>query len=87
MTWSPTLTNIFWVTAVSGTKELIKDGVNGFVVPIKDEKAFADAILKLLNDKDKRELFSAEEVNIISKVKPSIIFKKWENVIEKVWRK
>lgn len=74
-------------TAVSGTKELIKDGVNGFVVPIKDEKAFAEAILKLLNDKDKRELFSAEEVNIISKVKPSIIFKNWEKVIEKVWRK
>ena len=74
-------------TAVSGTKELIKDGVNGFVVPIKDEKAFVEAILKLLNDKDKRELFSAEEVNIISKVKPSIIFKKWEKVIEKVWRK
>lgn len=74
-------------TAVSGTKELIEDGINGFVVPIEDEKAFAEALMKLVEDNTLREQFAEKEVEIINKVQPSIILKQWETIIKDVWKK
>ena len=73
-------------TSVSGTKELISNGVNGFIVPIRNQKAFTEAIIKLIESKALRDKFASEEVNIINKVSPLIIFNQWENVINKVWK-
>ncbi len=36
----------------SGPDEIITDGVNGLLVPVADEKALADAMLRLLKDKE-----------------------------------
>lgn len=74
-------------TSVSGTKDLIENGENGFVVPIRDEKAFINAVLKLIENKDLRERFSQKGVDIINKVQPSIIFKQWDDIITQVWNK
>lgn len=38
------------ITTTGGGKEIIKDGVNGFVVPVRDSKAIADRVLQLYND-------------------------------------
>lgn len=40
-------------TATTGSKEVIKDGQNGFLVPIGDSQALARKILYLLNNLDK----------------------------------
>ena len=40
-------------TATTGSKEIIKDGVNGFLVPIGDSPALARKILYLLNNPEK----------------------------------
>jgi glycosyltransferase involved in cell wall biosynthesis len=40
-------------TSTGGTPELIQDGVNGYLVPPKDAKAMAEAILSLLKDPQK----------------------------------
>ncbi|MFH1245579.1 MAG: glycosyltransferase family 4 protein [Candidatus Omnitrophota bacterium] len=45
-------------TDVGGIYTLVKDGVNGFLVPPKDSKALAQAILKLLKDKELAGTFS-----------------------------
>jgi len=37
-------------TKVSGTEELIRDGVNGLLVEIGEEKGMADALEKLMQD-------------------------------------
>lgn len=42
-----------------GHNELIKDGVNGFLINIDDDKAFADSIIRLLSDD--RLLFEMSE--------------------------
>ena len=34
----------------SGPEEIITDGVNGLLVPVADETALAEAILRLLNE-------------------------------------
>jgi type III pantothenate kinase len=42
-------------TAAGGVLDIIKDGVNGLLVPCKDSKAMARAILQILSDRDKAE--------------------------------
>ena len=37
-------------TPVAGTAEIIQDGVNGYLVPVGDSAALADAVIKLLDD-------------------------------------
>ena len=42
-------------TAAGGILDIIEDGVNGLLVPCKDSKAMARAILQILSDHDKAE--------------------------------
>jgi len=42
-------------TAAGGVLDIIEDGVNGLLVPCKDSKAIATAILQILSDWDKAE--------------------------------
>lgn len=74
-------------TAVSGTKELIENGKNGFVVPIGDKIKFTEALLYLVENENIRESLSVEASQIIGKVQPSIIMNEWENLINKIWKK
>jgi glycosyltransferase involved in cell wall biosynthesis len=41
-------------TAVGGNLELIKDGVNGFLVPCRDETSVANALEALRSDPERR---------------------------------
>ncbi|MBU1147740.1 MAG: glycosyltransferase family 4 protein [Candidatus Omnitrophica bacterium] len=40
------------VTETGGMPEIIKDGINGFVVPIRDFEALASRIIQLINNKE-----------------------------------
>jgi len=44
----------------SGPGEIITNGQNGFLVPVSDDRALADALLTLLKNKDLRKKISAE---------------------------
>ena len=39
-------------TNMGGIPEVIRDGIDGFIVPAKDSNALAQAISKILTDKD-----------------------------------
>lgn len=43
------------VTEAGGMPEIIKDGINGFVVPVKDFESLASRIIQLISDKDLRD--------------------------------
>lgn len=45
-------------TAAGGVLDILQDGVNGLLVPCKDSKAMAGAILQILSDRDKAENMS-----------------------------
>tara|TARA_B100001123_G_scaffold110276_2_gene128292 strand:- start:845 stop:1276 length:432 start_codon:yes stop_codon:yes gene_type:complete len=42
-------------TNVSGCKETVRDGENGFLVPVKNSRALADAFIKLISNKQLRQ--------------------------------
>jgi len=43
------------VTNVRGSRDLVKHGVNGFVVNLEDDQSLVESFVKLINDKDLRE--------------------------------
>ncbi len=45
-------------TDMPGCREIVEDGINGFLVPIKDSKALANKIKEILLNEDMKESFS-----------------------------
>jgi glycosyltransferase involved in cell wall biosynthesis len=52
-------------TPVGGIPEIVKDGVNGFLVEPGDVNALASAILRLLSDHDLRRTMSATNLDLV----------------------
>jgi N,N'-diacetylbacillosaminyl-diphospho-undecaprenol alpha-1,3-N-acetylgalactosaminyltransferase len=41
----------------AGCREVIEDGVNGFMIPVRDARALADRILRLVDDTGLRKMY------------------------------
>lgn len=54
-------------SAIEGNSEIITDGVDGFIVPVKDSSAIAQKILELYNNKDLLDRLSNNTQNTINK--------------------
>lgn len=71
-------------TKVSGTEELIKEGENGYVVPIGDVDAFANALDKLMGNDKRMRQFSMKSLEMAENFRIDNILKEWMNVISKI---
>ena len=71
-------------TNVSGAAELVKNGEGGFVVPIRDEKALADALRKILQDENLREKIMLTNKARAKEFKQDMIVNQWEELIKKI---
>jgi glycosyltransferase involved in cell wall biosynthesis len=71
-------------TNVSGAAELVKNGEGGFVVPIRDEKALADALRKILKDENLREKMMRTNKTRAKEFKQDMIVNQWEELIKKI---
>ena len=65
------------VTDVGSIPEVVDDGITGFIVPPRDEKALADAIIKLLKDESLRKNMGE---NAYKKMKEDL---SWDKIAEK----
>ncbi len=54
------------VTDINGSREIIRDGENGVIVPSKDEDALFDALLMMVRDKEKRERMAGNARKMIA---------------------
>ena len=43
------------VTDINGSREIIREGVNGVIIPSKDEQALYDAMLRMMTDNEARQ--------------------------------
>jgi glycosyltransferase involved in cell wall biosynthesis len=52
-------------TDVPGCREIVRDGENGFLVPVRDAKALAEALIKLIEDRELRIRMGARGREIV----------------------
>ena len=71
-------------TNVSGVKELIQDGQNGYVVDKGDVEGFAKAMRLLLSNEKQMSIFAESNKNRANDFRIKSIIDKWESVIESV---
>lgn len=70
-------------TDAGGIKEIIKNGVNGIVVPKKNPQKLAKAILKLSQDRELYERFSKNSLEIVRSYTSDIMARRTLKVYEK----
>lgn len=65
----------------SGPSEVIRDGENGLLVPVGDEAALAEALVRLLGDAELRRRLGGRAVEVASRFALSEIMAQWERVL------
>lgn len=66
-----------------GPRYLIKNNINGFLIPVNDKNEMKNKILQVLNDNELCKKVSTEAINISKELNPNKIYEKWVNFIEK----
>lgn len=69
---------------VGGPRDMIDDGINGFLVPCGDKAMLAERIIELLKDEEKRNVFSSNAVKIRQTNNFMKIYDGWMKYIEAV---
>ena len=64
-----------------GARATIKDGENGLLVPVGDEKALADALIRLAEDEELRKRLSVEAIKIRERLSVEKIVEEWKNLL------
>ena len=68
-------------TDVSGVRELVEDGVNGFVVPCREVSMFGEALMRLISNDILREKFSKQSLMNRDLFRIDTIIGNWEKTI------
>ena len=64
-----------------GARELIKDHINGIVVPVNDEEQLIESIRYMLDNSNEAKKMGQEAKAIINLLDENIVAKQWEKVI------
>lgn len=70
-----------------GARELIENGVNGFLVPVGDLTALVSRLSQLMENDDLQNSIGAKATMIANRVNSDVIVKQWLHFIEKTIRK
>lgn len=67
-----------------GPRTVMQNGVNGLLIPIKDQKALEEGINKLIEDSEYAQRLGREARNIAQKANAQAIFEQWQGYIEEI---
>ncbi|MGN0983016.1 MAG: glycosyltransferase [Candidatus Limivicinus sp.] len=67
-----------------GPEAVIENGVNGMLVPVREENALSGAMLELLKDEEKRRTMAAAAGESAAAFRPEAIFEHWRAYVERV---
>ena len=65
-----------------GSRTLISDGVNGFLVPIGDKEVLAEKMMQIANNDTIAQQFATKSISIRNKLNSDHIFNEWLNYID-----
>lgn len=66
---------------MTGPKEIVRDGIDGFLVPMGDKEEFALKTMRLIEDETLRQRFSVEAKHNLGKFKKEKIMEQWRKLI------
>jgi len=69
---------------ITGPREIIEDGINGFLIPMYDKKMMAKKICELIEDDKLRIDFSKHAYDNINKFSKKEILNKWQNLTKEL---
>ncbi|MGO8947596.1 MAG: glycosyltransferase [Ktedonobacterales bacterium] len=72
-------------TRLNGTAEIIRSGYNGLLVPRRDARALADAILRLLRDPELRECLAASGPSSVAEYSAQIMIAKFDTMYKTLY--
>ncbi len=70
-----------------GPRTVIRDGENGFLIPVGDEDGLADRMTRLIEDKELQKKFSDNARKIQEVASIDAIYKQWKDYLEEVTSK
>lgn len=73
-------------TDVSGAKDLITEGVNGYIVPVGNERALTLALSSMLSSPEKMDEMGRQSKALAPRFREEQIVGQWEELIKKVVR-
>jgi glycosyltransferase involved in cell wall biosynthesis len=62
----------------AGPADLIKDGVNGRLVPVEDVAALASVMMELMSQPEARERFGREALKVKERFRQDLVMAQWE---------
>ena len=68
-------------TDVSGVRDIIDDGENGFVIPVGDQKALEDRLMQLMGSEELQNQFSRESHSVMERYDKRTIFEQWLKLV------
>lgn len=69
-------------TNVSGVSDIIKDGENGFIIPVGDENALADRLVQLMDSEQLQSKYSNASSVVLDKFDKQKIFNLWLKLVK-----
>lgn len=63
-------------------QEMVKDGLNGYLVPVEDEVSLREAMLKIMHDDELRKQMSEESIKVAKKYTIETMAKAYQKQIE-----
>ncbi len=68
----------------SGPADIVRDGVDGFLVPAQDVPALAAAMARLMADPDLRQALSRRAPEVCERFAPQRVLERWISLVEEV---
>ena len=62
-----------------GTREIIEDGVDGYIIPLGDKEMLAETMLKVIREPEQSLLMADRTSSKMQKYKPENIYSRWED--------
>ena len=67
-----------------GPREIIEDGINGFLIPVNEEEALVSAIINLLSDSQAKNMVSEKARDMARRFCEQEIFSEWKGYVESI---